>query len=232
VLRDPGAVAERAHHRRGALTVQADFTVLAPPETAPDVVARLERWADLESDAGVRVYRLAESRIAHALTLGETAEDVAAFLDEHSGVDVPQNVRYLLHDVARTHGQVRAGTATAYVRCDDPALLARAAGYRTARLRVLAPTVAVSSLSRDKLVETLRAKGLALVAEDDDGATVTGGGEPGRPRLGGPDTLPEPVAIVPAPQVTADLAARLFTTAGAEVVVDAVGRWTTRGGAP
>lgn len=230
VLIDPDRVAEVVNHRTGALTVQADLTVLVPPDTAPEVAARLERYADLESDAGVRVYRLAEQRIGAALTAGDAAEEIESFLVAHSGVEVPQNVRYLVHDVARTHGKLRAGAAASYLRCDDPALLAQAAGHRTARLRVLAPTVAVSTLSRARLIEVLRAKGLALVAEDPDGATVVAGGHVAPPRVGAPTALPTPDPVWPAPDAVADVATDLFATAGEPVGIDRFGRWVGQPG--
>jgi hypothetical protein len=212
VLTDPAQARAEVLSRNEALTVQADRTVMAPPETAPDVVARLERYAELESDAGVRLYRLSEQRIGVALSAGDTADDIEGFLAQGSASDLPQNVRYLLHDVARAHGRLRAGEATSYVLSDDPALLARAAGYKTAKLRVLAPTVAVSSLSRTKLVEILRGRGLALVAEDDAGATVVGGGQVGQPLHGRPTRLSAPRPVLSPPDAVGDLAASLFTT--------------------
>jgi hypothetical protein len=153
-------------------TVQADHSIVAPPDLAPDIAGRLERYADLESDAGARLYRLTERRVAAALDAGEDADDVLAFLRSHSSTPVPQNVAYLVADVGRRHGQLRAGECGSYLRCDDPALLSRAAGVKGAKLRVLAPTVAVSALSRDRLVAALRERGLMPVCEAPDGTVL------------------------------------------------------------
>ena len=152
--------------------VQADLTVTAPPGAAPEVTRALARWADLESAAGARVYRIDERRLAAALDDGDDADGILRWLDEHSRVGVPQNVDYLVRDVARRRGQVRGGSTASYLRCDDPALLTSALAVKAAKLRLLAPTVAVSPLPLQKLLAALADKGVAAVAEDESGAEV------------------------------------------------------------
>ena len=44
---------------------------------------------------------------------------------QRSRTPIPQALSYLIDDLARRHGALRAGTASAYLRCDDEALLAR-----------------------------------------------------------------------------------------------------------
>lgn len=151
--------------------MQADLTVIAPPDAAPEVIAALHRYADLESTAGARIYRLDEGRLADAVAAGESADDVLAWLTAHSSVPVAQNVDYLVRDVARRHGRLRAGTASSYLRSEDAGLLSRAVGVKAAKLRLLAPTVAVSALARERLLAALRAGGVAAVGEDVAGAT-------------------------------------------------------------
>ena len=65
------------------------------------------------------------------------------------------------------------GAAASYVTTDDPVLLVEAVALKAAKLRQLAPTVAVSRLSRGKLLATLAAKGMMPVAEGSDGATIS-----------------------------------------------------------
>jgi hypothetical protein len=154
---------------RRAVTVQADRTVIAPPDLAPDLAARLERYGEREADA---VVRLGERRVSAALDAGETVEGIVAFLAEHSTAEVPQPVRYWLDDLGRRHGRLRVGGATTYLRCDDPAVLAGAVAVKAAKLRALAPTVAVTSLPAEKLLAVLRAKGLLPVAESADGTVL------------------------------------------------------------
>ncbi|MGH8908270.1 MAG: helicase-associated domain-containing protein [Egibacteraceae bacterium] len=172
LLDGPDAVEAAMPAPRKEFTVQADHTVIAPPDLAPDVITGLERYADVESAAGARIYRLSERRVAAALDDGQTAKQIIAFLDKHSTVPLAQNITHLIHDCQRRHGRLRVGAAGAYLRCDDPALLTRAVGLKAAKLRLLAPTVAVSELESDKLLGVLRGKGLMPVEEGPDGATL------------------------------------------------------------
>lgn len=175
---------------RHEVVVQGDLTVLAPPDAAPEVTAALHRYADLESAAGARIYRLSEDRIAAAVDAGESADDVLAWLTEHSSVPVAQNVEYLVRDVARRHGRLRSGTASSYLRSDDTGLLARATAVKAAKLHLLAPTVAVSSLGRERLLAALRSGGVTAVAEDASGATEVRGTPAADPVGGGSQRLP------------------------------------------
>lgn len=172
LLDGPAALAAAVPSPATDFVVQADLSVVAPPGLAPDIGARVGRYAELESAAGARLYRLSEIRLAAAFDAGEHDEDIIGFLDAHTDAPLPQNVTYLVRDVARRHGRVRAGACASYVRCDDAALLSRAVGVNAAKLRALAPTVAVSALARDKVVAALRAKGLMPVAEDADGLVL------------------------------------------------------------
>jgi hypothetical protein len=172
VLEGPEAAAGALPDPVTSFTVQPDHSIIAPPGLAPDVAARLDRYAVRESSGGASVHRLSGPRIAEALDAGESGEDVLAFLAEHSTADLPQNVEVLVGDVTRRHGQVKIGAAMSYVVADDPVLIADAVAHRAAKLRQLAPTVAVSSLPRGKLLATLAAKGMMPVAEGADGATV------------------------------------------------------------
>ncbi|GAA4043980.1 hypothetical protein GCM10022233_11610 [Streptomyces shaanxiensis] len=107
-----------------------------------------------------------------ALDAGRSASDLHAFLAEHSRTPVPQPLAYLIDDVARKHGHLRVGAASAYVRCDDDAMLneiladKRAAGLR---LRRLAPTVLAAQADPAALLEGLRAMGFAPAAESAEG---------------------------------------------------------------
>lgn len=195
-----------------AFTVQGDGSVVAPPDLAPDVSARLERYATLESAAGARLYRIAEARIAAALDAGETGADVLGFLTEHSTAALPQNLEYLVRDCERRHGRLRVGTVASYLRCDDPALLTRAATVKAARLRLLAPTVAVSELARDRVAAALRSKGLLPVAEAADGSVLRAepAGRPSGTQRGAQLPALRP-ALEPAPAALDALVARLQT---------------------
>jgi predicted DNA-binding transcriptional regulator YafY len=88
---------------------------------------------------------------------------------------VPQGLTYLIDDVARRHGQLRAGVASSFVRCEDPALLAQVIATpvaATLQLRLLAPTVAVSAAPIADVLAGLRGAGFAPAAEDSSGAIL------------------------------------------------------------
>ncbi|MCK2213568.1 helicase-associated domain-containing protein [Actinomadura sp. ATCC 31491] len=155
--------------------LQADLTAVAPGP----LTSELNRWmtltADVESKGGATVYRFSEQSIRRALDAGHGGEELLAMLSRHSATPVPQALSYLVGDVARRHGRIRVGTASAYVRCDDPALLDQITADRRSaalRLRRLAPTVIASRSSRAVLVDSLRAMGYAPVAESLDGDVI------------------------------------------------------------
>ncbi|MFI9845752.1 helicase-associated domain-containing protein [Nonomuraea sp. NPDC051941] len=155
--------------------LQADLTAVAPGP----LTSELNRWmtltADVESKGGATVYRFSESSIRRALDAGHGGEELVSMLTRHSATPVPQALSYLVTDVARRHGRIRVGTASAYIRCDDPALLDQITADRRStalRLRRLAPTVIASRSSRAALVDSLRAMGYAPVAESLDGDVI------------------------------------------------------------
>ena len=155
--------------------IQADLTAVAPGPLAPPLARELALAADVESSGGATVYRFSEASVRRALDAGRSATDLHALLAGASRTPVPQPLTYLIDDVARRHGRVRVGTASAYVRCDDPAVLDEVLAHRMApalRLRRLAPTVAAAGAGPDVVLDRLRAMNMAPVAESLDGEVV------------------------------------------------------------
>jgi hypothetical protein len=166
------------------------------------MAVELNLLADLESSGGASVYRVTEATVRRALDHGRSGGDLAAFIEQRSRTPVPQALRYLIEDAARRHGVLRTGTASAYLRCDDTALLARAVSDRAVsalRLRLLAPTVAVSDAPVGRVLDVLRAAGFAPGAESPDGDLITLGADPAR----APSRPPLRAAIT-RPALTAD----------------------------
>ncbi|WP_055482764.1 helicase-associated domain-containing protein [Sphaerimonospora mesophila] len=152
--------------------LQADLTAVAPGPLTTGLQRQIALMADVESKGGATVYRFGEASIRRALDAGQSADELISALERHSATPVPQPLRYLVTDVARRHGRIRVGTASAYVRCDDPAVLDEVLADRRAallRLRRLAPTVLASKTSRAALVDSLRAMGYSPMAESSDG---------------------------------------------------------------
>lgn len=141
--------------------VQADHTIIAPPDLHHDITTTLERFTRLESDAGARIYRVTAEDTVRALDAGWTTTEILSFLSEHTETPIASNVERTILDAGERHGRLQVGDATTWVASDDPALLASALGVRAAKLEAVSPTLAVSELSREKVVSALRAAGLA-----------------------------------------------------------------------
>lgn len=173
--------------------LQADLTAVAPGPLERPLADMLDVLADVESKGGATVYRFTPGSVRRALDAGRSASDLHDFLSAHSRTPVPQPLAYLIDDVARRHGHLRIGAASAYVRCDDDAVLSeiladkRSAGLR---LRRLAPTVLAAQADPAALLEGLRAMGFAPAAESAEGDVVITRAHAHRTP---PRTAPEPV---------------------------------------
>ena len=155
--------------------LQADLTAVAPGPLDGDVARELAMAADVESTGGATVFRFTEQSVRRALDAGRSGTDVLAFLAAHSRTPVPQPLEYLVDDVARRHGRLRVGSASSYLRCDDPAVLDELLADRHAeglRLRRLAPTVVASSAPPEVVLDQVRRMRLLPAAETADGAVV------------------------------------------------------------
>ncbi|WP_189214606.1 MULTISPECIES: helicase C-terminal domain-containing protein [Streptomyces] len=173
--------------------LQADLTAVAPGPLRRPLADTLDVLADVESKGGATVYRFTPGSVRRALDAGRTAADLHAFLAAHSRTPVPQPLAYLIDDVARRHGHLRIGAASAYVRCDDDAVLAEILADRRSQalgLRRLAPTVLAARVDPATLLEGLRAMGYAPAAESAEGDVLITRAHAHRTP---PRTAPEPV---------------------------------------
>ncbi|MFJ3663837.1 helicase-associated domain-containing protein [Streptomyces sp. NPDC090119] len=187
--------------------LQADLTAVAPGPLLRPLAETLGVLADVESKGGATVYRFTPASVRRALDAGQTAADLHAFLAQHSRTPVPQPLAYLIDDVARRHGHLRVGVASAYVRCDDDAVLNEIIADKRAgalRLRRLAPTVLAAPCDPATLLEGLRALGYAPAAESAQGDVLIVRSDTHRTP---PRTAPEPVPEGPPPADTVLLTA-------------------------
>ncbi len=156
----------------GHVLLQADLTAVAPGPLTAGLARELALAADVESRGAATVYRFSTGSVRRAMDAGHTGDSLLAMLAERSRTPVPQPLRYLIEDVARRHGSIRVGAASAYIRCDDPAVVAEIAADRRAarlRLRQIAPTVLVCATRRSEVLAVLRRLGYAPAAESADG---------------------------------------------------------------
>ena len=159
--------------------VQPDLTIVVPGPPTPALGTELALAAELESTGGASVYRVTEASVRRALDAGRSGGDISRLVSERSRTPVPQALRYLIDDVARRHGVLRAGTAAAYLRSEDEALLARVLADRdvgSLQLRRIAPTIVIATAPVARVLEVLREAGYAPAAEAPDGEVITLGG--------------------------------------------------------
>ncbi|GAA2913476.1 helicase-associated domain-containing protein [Streptosporangium fragile] len=155
--------------RRSAL-FGADLTAVVTGPPAGELAELLDRAAERESRGTASVWRFTPASVRRAMDSGHTAEALLADLAEVG--TVPQPLEYLVHDVARRHGEVTVTTVACIVQASDPALLAEIAAHRRlGRLgfRLLAPTVLASALPADRTLAALRENGYAPVPIEDTG---------------------------------------------------------------
>lgn len=182
--------------------LQADLTAVAPGPLLRPLAETLSVIADIESRGGATVYRFTPGSVRRSLDAGLSASDLHAFLAAHSRTPVPQPLSYLIDDMARRHGHLRIGSASAYVRCDDEAVLDEILADRRShglRLRRLAPTVLAAQADPTTLLDGLRTMGLAPAAESAEGDVLVTRAHAHRTP---PRTPPAPVPdgpTVPAP---------------------------------
>ncbi len=157
--------------------IQADLTAVAPGPVESGIARSLLLLADVESRGAATVYRFTAPSVRRALDAGWTAAEVHAFLASVSRTPVPQPLTFLVDDAVRTFGQVRVGYTEAFVRSDDEATLAALARHPRAPalgLRLIAPTVLVSTTPVDLLLVRLRELGVSPVVEGPDGTVRVG----------------------------------------------------------
>lgn len=144
--------------------IQADLTAIAPGPLQPPVARELALIADVESAGTATVYRFSESSLRRAFDIGRTALELHQLIERLARGSVPQGLTYLIDDIARRHGRLRAGSAGGYLRSEDPSLLAEVVANRrtaSASLVLVAPTVAISPLEPAQILAVLRQAGYA-----------------------------------------------------------------------
>jgi hypothetical protein len=155
--------------------VQPDLTIVVPGPPSPALGTELALTADLESSGGASVYRVTDASLRRALDAGRSGAEISALLAERSRTPVPQALSYLIADVARRHGVLRAGPAASYLRCDDEALLSRVLADRDVgalQLRRIAASIVISAAPVARVLEVLREAGYAPAAEAPDGQVI------------------------------------------------------------
>ncbi|MBI4494008.1 MAG: helicase-associated domain-containing protein [Chloroflexi bacterium] len=149
--------------------VQADRSIIAPPNAHPEALLELWKVAQLEENQGAAVFRISSTSVAAALNRGASPKEVLELLQRRSRAPLPPTVERLVQDQAQRYGQIKLGAAQTYVRADDPALLYELQNSRKLhglRWRELGPGVAcILNVSPEGAMELLRRAGYLPVLD-------------------------------------------------------------------
>ncbi|MEU3464346.1 helicase-associated domain-containing protein [Streptomyces sp. NPDC006733] len=194
---------------------QADLTATVTGAATADLTDLLSTCAERESDGHATVWRLTPASLRRAFDTGLSADALLTRLTEVSedGTALPQPLTYTIKDIARAHGRLRVVRSACCIRCDDPQLItevAAARGLAKLGLRVIAPTVLISTAPPQDTLTALRAAGYTPTLEAETGTTVLERApqERARPRL--PDGAPAHAPDGPGPATAPALAAALL----------------------
>jgi hypothetical protein len=159
------------------ILIQSDHTAIAPGPLEHEIAQELAILAEIESRGGATVYRFSEATIRRGLDHGRTGDEIKAFLKKTSKTPMPQPLEYLIADVAKKHGKLRVGNTSAFIRCEDPALIAQIISDKRLEmlsLRQIAPEVLICQHDAADAMSILRSFGYLPAGEDSQGALLSG----------------------------------------------------------
>jgi len=175
------------------ILIQSDNTAIAPGPLEHEISQQLAIMAEIESRGGATVYRFSEATIRRALDHGKTGDEIRGFLSKTSKTPMPQPLEYLIADVAKKHGKLRAGNTSSFIRCEDTALIAQIMSDKkldVLSLRRIAPEVVICDHDAADVMRVLREAGYLPAAESANGLILTG------PRSNRALTKPRPPRII------------------------------------
>jgi len=175
------------------ILIQSDNTAIAPGPLEHEISQALAMMAEIESRGGATVYRFTESTIRRALDHGKTGDEIKTFLVKTSKTPMPQPLEYLIADVAKKHGKLRVGNTSAFIRCEDTALISQIMNDKKLEilsLRRIAPEVVICDMDATDAMRVLRECGYLPAGESANGMILTG------PRSNRALTKPRPPRVI------------------------------------
>ncbi|MCF2531937.1 helicase-associated domain-containing protein [Yinghuangia soli] len=151
----------------------SDMTAVVTGTAAVELARLLAGCAEPEPSG--RVWRFTEESVRRHLDAGGSAAGLLADLAAVAIGKLPQPLEYLIHDVGRRHGIVRAAPAAGVVYSDDEALITELLHHRglaALRFRRIAPTVLLCAQPVEEAVRRLRRAGYAPAAETETGSAL------------------------------------------------------------
>jgi hypothetical protein len=169
-----GRCAPLLPHTSCTVILQSDLTAVVSGQPSTAVVALLTLAAQSEARGTADVWRFTPASIRAALDSGRQAEGLRSELTSISGRPLPQPLEYLITDVARRHGGIRARGLRSCLIADETMIteLLHTRALAKLQLAQLAPTVLSSPKDVDGLLTTLRAAGFLPIAEDATGTVI------------------------------------------------------------
>ena len=156
------------------LLVQPNFEVLVPVFALPYDRFQIGRIAEPVRADSMALFRLTRRSVQAAVARGTGYEDMARFLREASGRELPQNVAATLVEWAGQHGQIALRRAV-LLEANAPALLEQVRRDKRLRFpqteRLNDTLVALREADAPQLVERLRKAGYGVASDGQaDGA--------------------------------------------------------------
>ena len=99
------------------------------------------------------------------------------FLTKTSKTPMPQPLEYLISDVSKKHGKLRVGNTSAFIRCEDTALISQIMNDKRLEileLRRIAPEVVICDHDATDTMRILREAGYLPAGESATGIMLTG----------------------------------------------------------
>lgn len=107
VEQQPAAQEPAMPQVQGRLLVQPTYTVLVLPPLDESTLERLRTFAEPLAVAEVAEFKLTQAALFAAVERGASVREISAFLEERSGLPLPQNVQYTLNAWNQAFEQVR-----------------------------------------------------------------------------------------------------------------------------
>jgi hypothetical protein len=150
--------------------IGSDLTAVVIGSPSDRLRLLLDSVADRQASGSAVSWRFTPKSVRRAMDDGADVSTLQAHLEFVAGRELPQALRYLLHDVARRHGELRLSAEGTLVRGLDEPRVAEVLADSTLRrlgLRRLAPTILTSRASVADTLTALRRAGYYPVPEGD-----------------------------------------------------------------
>jgi hypothetical protein len=107
----------------GRLIVQPNFELMALAPVSEALLIKLDRFADRIRLEHIAQYRISKSSVTRAIPYGLHAQDIIEMLEQVSGTEIPQNVRYSLVEWEHQARRIELWPNATLLEVDDEALL-------------------------------------------------------------------------------------------------------------